>query len=223
MNIQQTFVLVDNELALLGHVLFLWRFEVLQMQLPLPPQGRGGRNGGRSHQLEASLTSTMVPSQLLCLSQVASFIGQHAHHKQARPRHNRHKHLSRVSPLCINIIDADDDEQFATFEEELNKTALSIFHPITDLGYFSWNPPPAYNNYKGYLKPLNQIQYADEITQYLDLQGKPDLVRPIELIETPKKFWKPPKGQYSRRTLPNKFPFGEWTESASLHVAVQVG
>ena len=96
------------------------------------------------------------------------------------------------------------------FSEELKCTELSpFFDPLTDLGYFSWEPSGAY-------KSLGSIKSCDEILRYIDLVGKPDNLKPIQQIDTPKRFVSPPSTAYK-----NKFPYGE-VDVACIYVAVKV-
>lgn len=93
--------------------------------------------------------------------------------------------------------------------DELKATELSIFVPIADVGYFAWEPSGAYTS-------LASIKSEDEILRYIDLEGKPESLKSIRQIETPKRFQSPPS-----TALKNKFPYGE-VDIACLHVAVKV-
>ena len=96
------------------------------------------------------------------------------------------------------------------FSEELGATELSIFHPLSNLGYFSWDPK------QDSCKALSSIQHKREISCYIDLNGKPDLLKPIQRIETPVRF------RYLESTgFENKFPHGE-IDIACLYVATKV-
>ena len=95
------------------------------------------------------------------------------------------------------------------FSEELKSTELSIFEPVTDLGYFAWKPSGSY-------KSLGSIKSEDEILHYMDLDGKPDNLKPLSQIHTPKRFQSPMSTAYK-----NKFPYGE-IDIGCIHVAVKV-
>ena len=98
----------------------------------------------------------------------------------------------------------DDD-----FPEQLKATGLSIFLPIADLGYFSWEASGDY-------KSLSSIKSTNEILHHIDLEGKPDSLKPIIQIETPKRFQSPKSTAYK-----SKFPYSE-IDIACIHVAVKV-
>jgi len=94
------------------------------------------------------------------------------------------------------------------FQNELKKTGFTVFAPLKDLGYFSWKPSGVYTE-------LSDIGSAEEITKFLEPEGKPKDIVPLNGIELPKQFPNPVP-----QTFWHRFPFGQY-EAACLHVAAQ--
>ena len=107
-------------------------------------------------------------------------------------------------------LDIGRHEEDDVFLEELRKTDLSIFHPLSDLGYYSWEPNDA--TYKS----LSSIKSETEVLCYIDLHGKPNRLKPIWQIETLKRFECPDRNEFE-----NKCPYGEH-EFVCFHVAVKI-
>ena len=102
------------------------------------------------------------------------------------------------------------EREHKIFSEELKQTKLSNFQPISDMGYFAWNPKD--HPYKS----LTSIKSANEIVCYIDYDGMPDRLQSLQQMETPKRFQYPASNAHE-----NKFPFGE-LDIAYLHVATKV-
>ena len=96
------------------------------------------------------------------------------------------------------------------FLDELEATEFTIFQPLDNIGYFSWNASGDY-------KTLSSIKSDDEILLYLDYNGEPNRLKPIRQIETPKRF----QSSHLSASRKNKFPYGE-ADIACIHVAVKV-
>mmetsp|Transcript_19394 Transcript_19394/g.40905 ORF Transcript_19394/g.40905 Transcript_19394/m.40905 type:complete len:338 (+) Transcript_19394:65-1078(+) len=96
------------------------------------------------------------------------------------------------------------------FSEQLKATEFSIFRPIADFGYFSWEASGTY-------KSLSSIKTANEILHHIDLDGTPNRLKSIRHIETPKRFESPKSTAYK-----SKFPYSE-IDIACIHVAVKRG
>jgi hypothetical protein len=96
------------------------------------------------------------------------------------------------------------------FLDELEATEFTIFQPLDNIGYFSWNASGDY-------KTLSSIKSDDEILLYLDYNGEPNRLKPIMQIETPKRF----QSSHLSASRKNKFPYGE-ADIACIHVAVKV-
>jgi hypothetical protein len=96
------------------------------------------------------------------------------------------------------------------FSDELEATEFTIFQPLDNIGYFSWNASGDY-------KTLSSIKSGDEILRYLDLNGEQNPLKPIRQIETPKRF----HSSHRSASRKNKFPYGE-ADIACIHVAVMV-
>ncbi len=97
----------------------------------------------------------------------------------------------------------------SSFDEELEDTDLKIFCPISDLGYFSWNPRGRYTS-------LSHIKSDREITRLVDEDDKPERLKPLRQIVTPMRFLSPRSNGFQ-----NKFPYGE-IDIACIHVATKV-
>jgi hypothetical protein len=100
------------------------------------------------------------------------------------------------------------DAKSLRLQRELDLAGFRIFECISDNGYFAWNPPrgTAY-------KILGNITDAKDLQEYLDLEGKPDvLIRP-STIRLPVSFLSPPPDERE-----NKHPFGK-TDATCIHVA----
>jgi aprataxin len=96
----------------------------------------------------------------------------------------------------------------AEFVDQLQKSWFSIFIPIADLGYYSWNPK--HDSYK----QLNTIQMANDILKYIDVDGMPDRLKPV--VDCKVDFQNP-----NQTGFENRFPYGQ-TKVAGLHVATLV-
>ena len=96
------------------------------------------------------------------------------------------------------------------FSDEINQTNFTIFDHLSDLGYFSWDPKDS--RYKS----LDDISSSEEILSHIDLNGKPNILMPVQRLKTPKKFEHPPA-----REIINKFPFGQ-IDIGCLYAAVKV-
>lgn len=108
------------------------------------------------------------------------------------------------------------------FEDELSQTGLSIFDPLEDLGYYTWDPSSALsktdNNHQ--YKSLANILSVDEMLGgFLDLDGKPSRIDPIGDIKQklPKAFEK-----ISSKTVEMRYPFAD-TGIVAMHVASRRG
>jgi len=110
--------------------------------------------------------------------------------------------------LNINGGKRDNDSAFL---DELEATEFTIFQPLDNIGYFSWNASGDY-------KTLSSIKSDDEILLYLDYNGEPNRLKPIRQIETPKRF----QSSHLSASRENKFPYGE-ADIACIHVAVKRG
>lgn len=108
----------------------------------------------------------------------------------------------------LNIGEGKSGDEGA-LSDQLKETEFSIFRPLADLSYFSWTASGDY-------KSLSSIKSEDEILRYIDFEGKPERLKPIRQIETPKRFLSPKSTKYK-----NKFPYSE-TDIACIHVAVKV-
>ena len=109
----------------------------------------------------------------------------------------------------LGKLDICDHERKDEYVEQLQATEFFIFKRLSDLGCFAWSP-------KGSYKPLSSIKSDNGILCYMNLEGKPDCLKSIEQIVTPKRFMSP-----SHTTYKNKFPYGD-TDIISIHVAVKV-
>jgi hypothetical protein len=100
--------------------------------------------------------------------------------------------------------DADEKKSVKSytskFKNELDKTELSIFHPIADCGYFGWKTMN-----KAY-RALSKIRSTDEIIRHIDIHLKPKEVLPITHLKLPCSFDMslPPK------LYRNKYPCGQY-------------
>lgn len=115
--------------------------------------------------------------------------------------------MASLHKLLLKLdIDGGEDSKYS---EQINATEFSILKPISDLGFFGWTATGGYT-------PLNNIKSHVEVLRFIDLQGRPNRLRPTHQIETPKSF------QVAKDTaFENKFPYSQH-DIACLHVAVQV-
>lgn len=102
------------------------------------------------------------------------------------------------------------DRPSKKFTDQIKETEFTIFDHLSDLGYFSWDPK------KSDYKSLNDISSSEEILSHINLSGKPDTLKPVHSLTTPKRFENPPD-----REILNKFPFGK-IDIACLYAAVKV-
>lgn len=93
-----------------------------------------------------------------------------------------------LSNLDIGGKSGGEDDAFT---EEIKATELSIFHPLVDHAYFSWKASGGY-------KPLGDIKSENDILRFIDYGGKPDRLKPITHIVTPKRFEYPPSTEHKR-------------------------
>ena len=102
------------------------------------------------------------------------------------------------------------DKSNKKFSDQINQTKFTIFDHLSDLGYFSWDPKDS-----GY-KSLNDILSSEEVLSHIDLDGKPNMLKSVQRLKTPKRFEYPPG-----KEIVNKFPFGQ-IDIACLYAAVKV-
>ena len=93
--------------------------------------------------------------------------------------------------------------------KQLKSKEFSIFKPLSDLGYFSWNP-------KGDYIPLGSIKSSEELRRYINFEGTPNCLKSIEEIVTPKRFRSP-----AGTTHENKFLYGK-IDIVCIHTTVKV-
>ena len=91
---------------------------------------------------------------------------------------------------------------------ELEKSPFKIFRCIADLGYFAWTPQGTYRS-------LSSVTSSQEISDQVNLGGKPDRLVRIASIGLPKRF-----ASLSPQEYENKYPHGQ-IGIACLHVAFQ--
>jgi hypothetical protein len=109
-------------------------------------------------------------------------------------------------------IDGNKETQTSSaFHAELKKTKFTIFAPLSDYGYFGWNPGDKMTK----MKALSTIQ-ADEFKDHIDYGHKPLKLVDISQVRLPQRFhmYLPPLQH------PSLYPFGQYYV-ASLHVATQ--
>lgn len=115
---------------------------------------------------------------------------------------------SLLEKLVISgkAVAADDD-----FAEELAETEFRIFKPISDLGYFSWEieDDPGY-------KEISTLQSKEDIIRYINFDGKPDNLKPVNKIRLPHRF----KSMEQALEHDNKFPYGQ-IDIGCLYVAAK--
>lgn len=104
--------------------------------------------------------------------------------------------------------DKDVSHSTTALQSEIDSAGFRIFECLSDLGYFSWNPPR-----NAVCKSLGSIASPDEFKKYIDLDGKPDKLKDPHSVNTFRPFLSLPEDTHE-----NKFPYGK-QDAVSLHVA----
>lgn len=108
----------------------------------------------------------------------------------------------------LSLGSKDSESVNSQFKDELKKTALEIFTPLSDHGYFSWKP-------QGSCRNISSIKSSEQITDYVDLDERPKVLVNTSRLRLPQAFKSlPPQEQE------NQFPYGHY-DIASLYVASQ--
>ena len=112
------------------------------------------------------------------------------------------------------------DEKSTKLQKEICRTGFRIFECISDLGYFSWNPPPANINDEPSYVSLSNVSNIDQlmIPKYLDLNGKPDILVNPSRIQTPVAFMTSKPSSLPWHGYKNMFPYGK-LDMICLYVA----
>jgi hypothetical protein len=108
----------------------------------------------------------------------------------------------------LSLGEREEGESNVLFKSELSKSGFSIFTPISDLGYFAWQPSGSY-------KRLSNITSKEEIIDNLKLTEKPKQLVPSSSLRLPQTFKSLPPQEHE-----NRFPYGQF-DIACLHVATQ--
>ncbi|GAX23393.1 hypothetical protein FisN_15Lh112 [Fistulifera solaris] len=95
------------------------------------------------------------------------------------------------------------------FKEELDKTGFTIFKPISDLGFYEWEPDLEDHSQLGDIS-------ANEIKRQLHVRGKPARLINLRTIRLPISF-----PDLSPQIYENKYPLAR-CEVAGIHVATKV-
>lgn len=110
----------------------------------------------------------------------------------------------------VAIQEAGTASEASFFEDEINGTGLSIFQPLSDLGYFQWSPKGGYTR-------LKDVRSSEEVTKFIEMNGQPSALVETSKLRLPVKFL-----QLDPDERDNKFPFGQ-NLVACLHVAAKRG
>jgi hypothetical protein len=117
--------------------------------------------------------------------------------------------LSLVN-ISSNSESHDSVKSTDAFRIELEATKLTIFIPISDCGFYGWNPSgQAYES-------LSSIQTSNEIRNHIELDKKPTVLFPISQLQLPQLF----DISLEPKAFLNQYPYGQY-DIASLHVAAQ--
>jgi hypothetical protein len=97
-------------------------------------------------------------------------------------------------------------EPTSVFKEEIASTKFTIFTPISDCGYYNWNPMKH--------PPLSEIQSSKDIIRHISVEAEPKEILPLSQLRVPRSFnISLPPNSHS-----NQYPFGQY-DVASLYVA----
>jgi hypothetical protein len=119
---------------------------------------------------------------------------------------------SLLGNLALKEKGQEVDAKSQKLQREINRAGFRIFECLSDNGYFSWSVPmKAPTKTLGSMKTKNELK----LTDYLDLDGKPDQLVDPRSIKTPKAFL-----SLSPRELPNRFPHGK-LDIVCFHVAAR--